>query len=78
MFSGGNPFETDTTVIIATVPQVRVASITGTHVGLIVECIRADGHPALVLERADLRVGDILTLNNLTISLSINHKGDQP
>ena len=74
MFDGGNPFESDTTVRLATSPQVRVAAIDENKVTLVVECIAADGHPALTFQRADLRVGDCLALNNLTLDITIKEK----
>lgn len=73
MFTGGNPFEAGTTFRLATVPQVRVAAIDGDVVSLVLECIAA-GETALVLQRANLKVGDILTINDLTIQLSVTHK----
>lgn len=74
MFTGGNPFETDTTFTEQTTPRIRITEINETNVVLAVEAVNAQGYPVVTFHRACLRVGDCLTLSNMTLDITIKEK----
>lgn len=71
-----NPFDDSTTTVSfdGLRPRVRVAEINETNVVLVVEAVDADGHTVLQFQRACLRAGDTLTLNDIVINLSVKTK----
>ena len=69
-----NPFGAAPTVMHVGAPRVRVDAIEGDCVCLVVECVGPDGRPVLTFQRAQLRVGSSLTLNDITINMQVTTK----
>lgn len=58
---------------IPTTPRIRVTEINDTNVVLAVEMVDSQGYPVFTLNRACLRVGDTLSISDITIKLEVTH-----
>lgn len=71
MFTGGNPFESDTTVSNPARVRVKVVEINGDRVCLAQEYTDAHGRSVTLFDRACvLKSGDCMELVDLNVSLT--------
>lgn len=55
-------------------PRIRITEITATNVTLAIELVDAGGWPVVTLNRACLRVGDTLSIKDISINLQVEIK----
>lgn len=72
MFTGGNPFETDTTVSRKPCrPRFRIVEIHPDCVEVEIEMVDESGIKVFTTHHGFFTAGDSITLTNLTIELNI-------
>lgn len=74
MFTGGNPFDTDTTVRKPCRPRFRIVEIHPDCVEVEVEIVDENGIKVFTTHHGFFTPGDSITLSNLTIDIAITHK----
>lgn len=71
---GRNPFidqPEQETAGTPTTPRIRITEINDTNVVLAVELVDAQGWPVMTFNRACLRVGDTLSIKDISINISV-------
>ena len=74
MFTGGNPFEAETTVRTPCRPRFRIVEIRPDCVEVEIEMVDENGVKVFTTHHGFCAAGDSILLSNLTIELAITHK----